>query len=130
VKRALALSLVLTACAHTGTTYEGQSVALYFGRQMPDGEVTEEAFAAFEQTEIGPLLPTGYTLFTANGRYREASGVLITEPTFVLVVVLADASEAERVGERLDAIRAAYCARFSQTSVLRVDSPARLSFTP
>lgn len=126
--RVLALSVALAACAHTGTPYDAESVTLYFGRQMPEGEVSEEAFAAFERAHIAPVLPTGYTIFAANGRYREASGALITEPTFVLVVVLGAGDE--RVRAQLDAIRAAYCSRFSQTSVLRVDSPARLSFTP
>jgi hypothetical protein len=128
---ALATLLLLTqACAHVATHDTGRSVTLFFGRDSPAGLVTQEAFEAFEAEVITQALPDGYTILEARGRYREPEGALISEPTFVLVVVATDADALDAMSARVDAIRVAYCTRFAQTSVLRVDAPARVSFTP
>lgn len=130
--RAWPLALVLLgACAHANAYVEqGASITLYFGRDSPSGEITREAFEAFEDEVIARALTEGYTVLDARGRYREPDGDLISEPTFVLVVVFATEADARAASERIDALRALYCERFAQTSVLRVDSPARVSFTP
>lgn len=132
--RGAMLALVLTsACAHgaaSTTCREGRSVTLYFGRDSPSGLVSEADFAAFEADTIAPALPDGYTRFEASGRYRDPSGRDVLEPSFVIVVVFASAEDARRASARIDDVRLAYCARFAQTSVLRVDEDVSVSFDP
>ena len=94
---------------------------LYFGTSIPDGgEVDEAAFADFVHTEVESRFPDGFTLVDAVGEWKGGS-----EATHVLVVLWRRDRAAD---EALDAIRAAYVARFQQESVLRVDQRASVGF--
>jgi hypothetical protein len=99
---------------------------LYFGRARPDGTAVSEAeWRAFLVEEVTPRFPAGLTVIDGAGQYRARSGEVVHEQMKVLVVYHPPSPEARAA---LDAVRAAYKARFAQESVLLVTSPARVDF--
>ena len=103
---------------------------LFFGTAKPDGTaVTEQEFVAFLDAVVTPRFPDGLTVVKADGQFRLASGEIIKEESFVLILlypveVFKDSSKA------INAIRRMYKDKFDQESVLRVDDPlaVRVSF--
>ena len=95
---------------------------LYFGMSIPGGGmVSESAWDGFLTEIVTPRFPAGFTVFDGRGQYREASGTIAKEPSHVLVF-LYKKSERRVAGSKIEEIRAEYKKRFSQESVLRVDS--------
>jgi len=100
---------------------------LYFGRSQPGGgEVTEEQWQKFVDTEVTPRFPDGLTVIDAYGQFLNSAGILAREDSKVLILLYVSTPERERsIQEIIDA----YKSRFQQESVLRVtDVPARVSF--
>jgi Protein of unknown function (DUF3574) len=100
---------------------------LYFGRSQPGGgEVTEEQWQKFVDTEVTPRFPDGLTVLDAYGQFLNSAGILAREDSKVLILLYVSTPERERsIQEIIDA----YKSRFQQESVLRVtDVPARVSF--
>jgi Protein of unknown function (DUF3574) len=109
-------------CA-TGDPY--QRSELYFGLRRSDGSLIESAeFDAFLEREVVRDLGSGFTLFSAEGRYFEGGGAQ-REPSRVLVVLHRDQHE---IDAALENARTRYKTQFAQQSVLRTDSPTCLSF--
>ena len=50
------------------------------------GEVSEEEWRAFIETEVTPRFPDGLTVLTAYGQWRGRSGEIAREPSRVLVI--------------------------------------------
>ncbi len=99
---------------------------LYFGRAMPNGEeVSEQAWDQFVDEIITPRFPDGMTLWHAEGQWRDASGVIIEEATFVLEVAH-EKSEADE--QKLDEIIETYKEHFQQESVLRITEQIEVTF--
>jgi hypothetical protein len=96
--------------------------ALYFGTARPDGVVREEAVREFIAEHVTPLFPNGLTIVKAEGRFG-ATETIVTEPSFVLVLLLYPCQARADESRRIDGIRALYKDRFAQHSVLRVDDP-------
>ena len=89
---------------------------LVFGRNI--GEtlgVSDGDWKAFVDAEVSPRFPDGLTVYDAAGQWRGTNGVLIAEPSKLLLLVL---SGAPGEADKIEAIRAAYKARFRQESVL------------
>lgn len=123
--------LALVACAHAATAYPGQKVELYFGRTRGGERIDDLTFATFEREVIRPRLPDGYTLLHGHGHWMRADGVSVDEPSTLLVVVFASARALSARWDAIEQIRQAYCLRFAQTLVLRVDvSVAMHTTTP
>jgi hypothetical protein len=107
---------------------EASSVSdlLYFGTAKPGGgAVTDAEWVDFLAASVTRRFPQGLTVWQATGQWKGNDGVVIREPSFVLNLVHADSPQSE------DAIRgivAEYKARFNQEAVLRVRSPACVSF--
>ena len=100
---------------------------LYFGRSQPGGgEVTEEQWQKFVDTEVTPRFPDGLTVVDAYGQFLNSAGILAREDSKVLILLYVSTPERERsIQEIIDA----YKSKFQQESVLRVtDVPARVSF--
>jgi len=100
---------------------------LYFGRSQPGGgEVTEEQWQKFVDTEVTPRFPDGLTVIDAYGQFLNSAGIFAREDSKVLILLYVSTPERERsIQEIIDA----YKSRFQQESVLRVtDVPARVSF--
>lgn len=103
---------------------------LLFGSERPNKpEVSMEEFRAFLDAEVTPRFPDGLTLLTGYGQYREASGVIVQETSFVLVLFY-PLETAEASHSKIEEIRTRYLEQFEQESVMRVDAgcPAQVSF--
>jgi len=99
---------------------------LYFGRNKPNGEVTEEQFAHFLEVEVTKLFPDGLTLLDGLGQFLGSDGKIAKEKSKLLILFypLSD-READK---KVEDIRGAYKGQFQQESVLRTDSLERVSF--
>jgi hypothetical protein len=98
---------------------------LYFGRNRPGGEVSEEEFAHFVDVEVTKRFPDGLTLLSGLGQFQDG-GTIIQEKSKVLILLypLTD----RQANREIEEIRQAYKDQFQQTSVLRVDDVQRVSF--
>jgi hypothetical protein len=85
----------------------------------------EHEWAAFLAAEVTPRFPDGLTVLTGYGLWHDARGSLVQETSRLLHVWYAPAADADA---RIEAIRAAYKARFGQESVPRADGTACVSF--
>ena len=74
----------------------------------------------FLREVVTPLFPDGFTVLAALGQYREASGNIAQEPSYVLVFLF-PRQNTRIANAGIEKIRSDYKKRFSQESVLRVD---------
>ena len=99
---------------------------LFFGRSQGSVEVvSEEAWRTFLADEVTPRFPDGLTVLDAAGQWREDSGRIVWERTKLLLVLAPPGGDAL---QRTDEIADAYKQAFDQSSVLRVVTPACVSF--
>ncbi len=98
---------------------------LYFGRNRPGGEVTEEEFTHFLDIEVTKRFPDGLTLLSGLGQFQE--GGTITQEKSKLLILLYPLTD-RQANREIEEIRQAYKDQFQQTSVLRVDDLQRVSF--
>ena len=100
---------------------------LYFGTNRANTEpVTEADFNGFIDLQVTPKFPDGLTLLTGYGQFRTSAGVLIREKSHVLILLYPP--QMQDANAKIQEIREAYKAAFSQESVLRVDSFSFVSF--
>jgi len=119
----LILAIVLTSCAHDMWVSE----RLFFGRSIPGGGmVSDEEWSAFVREVVTPRFPSGLTMHSASGQWREASGKIVSEPV-VIIELLHPRSEAD--DRAIAEIVHAYREKFHQEAVLRVRWRSRVSFT-
>jgi hypothetical protein len=133
----------LTACAparHTGapadpapsshyaaSTDAMVATTLYFGLSSSDGSgVSEQEWQDFLDQFVTPRFPDGLTVTDAAGQYQMNQGGTIIRERSKVVTLIHDADAASRV--RIAEIKAEYCRRFSQESVLSVEWPLRVEF--
>jgi hypothetical protein len=103
---------------------------LFFGSERPGKpEVSDAEFKQFLDASVTPRFPDGLTVLKGFGQFREASGEIVQESSFVLIL-LYPREAAKDSSAKIEAIRAEYLKRFEQESVLRVDDPrpVRVSF--
>lgn len=102
---------------------------LLFGTQRPDGgpDVTDEQFTAFLDREVTPRFPAGLTVQQGRGQWRDASGRIVRERSYELIL-LYPVADAVASGREVERIRAAYARAFGQESVGRVDDRVRVDF--
>ena len=112
------------ACRAGAAAYARLELLFGLGRQG-GGEVSEEEWRAFLQTEVTPRFPDGLTMLTAYGQWRSRSGEIAREPSRVLLIWYRPEAGSEA---DIEAIRQAYKAQFGQESVMRVDSASCVSF--
>jgi uncharacterized protein DUF3574 len=114
----------ITAAASSGELWH--RTELYFGRNRPGGEVTEEEFQHFLDVEVTKRFPDGLTLLSGLGQFREESGAITQEKSKILILLypLTD----RQANREIEEIRQAYKDQFQQSSVLRVDDFQRVSF--
>jgi hypothetical protein len=100
---------------------------LYFGSERPDGsEVTEEELQRFVDDEVTPKFPDGLTLLTGEGQFRDSSGEIVEEHSYVLILLYPPNDK--EANDEIEEIREAYKRAFEQESVLRVDDLDEVSF--
>jgi hypothetical protein len=88
--------------------------------------VTEAEFGGFVEKEVTERFPDGLTLLTGYGQFRNSSGAIIREKSFVLVLFYPP--QQQDANKRIQEIRELYKAAFNQESVLRVDGFSVVSF--
>lgn len=114
----------LQAAASTGNLFH--RTELYFGRNRPGGEVSEQQFQHFLEVEVTKRFPDGLTLLDGLGQFLDSSGTIVKEKSKLLILFYPlNDREADR---RIEDIRSAYKGQFQQESVLRVDTLERVSF--
>jgi hypothetical protein len=112
------------SCRAGAAPYARLELLFGLGRQ-PRGEISEEEWRAFLEMEVTPRFPAGLTVLAAYGQWRRPSGLMIKEPSRILLIWYQEAAAAEAA---IQAIRGAYKQRFGQDSVLRVDGASCVSF--
>ena len=99
---------------------------LYFGRSIPGGGTVSAAdWAGFLRDVVTPRFPAGLTTWRAEGQWRDASGAIVQEESFVLELIH---SANARSDTGIDEIIAEYKRRFRQESVLRVRDRVDVTF--
>ena len=136
---ALAVAALVTGCvsrrkpptpAHAFACPTGQSRALeaelVFGRDV-GGKlgVSEDDWRKFVDDVVTPRFPEGLSVMDVQGQWRAPTGVLIHEPSKVLLLVLDGGPDDQA---KIANIRQAYKDRFHQDSVLLVTQPVCASF--
>jgi hypothetical protein len=127
----VALSLAACATSPPGPACpSGQqklrTAQLFFGRSIGGQPgVNEAEFHKFVDQELTPRFPDGLTILDGGGQWRGAENKLIRESSKVVLIVLPRRGDA---GQRIEAVRTAYKARFHQDSVLLVTQAACVSF--
>jgi hypothetical protein len=124
----LIVPALLAGCALTAETARcplpaeaAPVIELFFGRGLPDGgEVSEAAWRGFVDEVVTPRFPEGLSVLDTAGQYR-AGDAIQRERSKLLIIVGPDPRDLDA---RLDAVIAAWKARFRQQAVLRVDSTA------
>jgi hypothetical protein len=118
--------LAQTVCA--GNQKAAVTVDLLFGRKIGNRVgVSEAAFARFVDTEITPRFPDGLTVFSAMGQWRDRErNTVVREPSKVVQIVLLSGAAEDQA--KIDAIVAAYKARFNQQAVGVVTRGACVAF--
>lgn len=132
IRGGLLAGVALVAMTGMGCAGESRQTELFFGLSTPaaappdaePGRVTDREFQEFIESEVTPRFPAGYTVVSADGHWGE-NGKTLKEPSKILILYRPAGSE---TSAKIDAIRAAYKARFHQESVLRVDQRAVGSF--
>ena len=99
---------------------------LMFGRNIGGRlGVTDARWRQFVAQELTPRFPDGLTVIDAQGQWRDPHGVLVREPSKIVVIVTTDDAGAR---ERISAVAAAYKERFQQRSVGVVTRPVCAAF--
>jgi hypothetical protein len=140
VRRGVLLLLLLAALAGCGAAPPGSIVVdpralpagsdllrteLIFGRARPDGSLVSEAqWQAFVNEHLAPRF-AGFTVFPVSGQYRDRTGRLVREDSF-LVLLMHEPDAKSRAA--IEEIRAIYKRLFDQETVPLVTTPARVSF--
>jgi hypothetical protein len=112
--------------ADTAASPQFVATHIYCGRNIPaGGEVSEEQFAAFLETDVTPAFPAGLTAYDTYGQMKTSEGMIVKQKTKVLLLVH-DNSQAS-----LDAIHkivAAYRSKFGNPQVMVMTAPVTPEF--
>jgi hypothetical protein len=123
-------ALLLAGCATSLPRQAGATASiddrLYFGRNIAGGGAVADAdWDRFVVDAIVARFPDGHTVWRADGAWRDSTGAVIREPSFVLELIHPDDRSSDAA---IEAIIAAYKKLFHQESVLWVRTPAQVRF--
>lgn len=128
--RVTLFTLLLVGCAPAIRSNGMQDVVterLYFGRNAANTlAVSDSAWSVFLRDVVSARLPSGFTVWPAEGQWRGSNDAPSREPSFVLEVVHPPRSAG--ADSAIVAIIAEYKRRFGQESVMRVVTAGRASF--
>lgn len=124
---ALLLALGLAGCASTvdePVCPPGQehlrTAQLFLGGKAAGRALREAELDRFVEQEITARFPDGVTVLDGGAQWRGPENVLIREAQKVVLIVL----PTDGAPKRMEAVRAAYKARFKQDSVVTVTQAA------
>ena len=128
---AFCIALAVSGCASVpgqqcrsgeqGSIYD----VLYFGTDKPGGVVTAAEWADFLSQAVTPRFPDGLSAWNASGQWKSADGSIVHEASHVLSLVHPDDATSETA---IAEIMSTYKTQFQQEAVMRVKSPACVSF--
>ncbi len=96
-------------------------INLYFGRGKPSGgEVGDAEWASFLSGTVTPQFPAGLTVIDARGQHRDPAGVIGSERTKLVVIVVFDAPAHQA---KVTSVVETYKGRYGQREVFRVERP-------
>jgi hypothetical protein len=99
---------------------------LFFGLSRPNKtKITGKEWEKFLAKEIAPRFSSGFTVMDGVGQWRMQNGLVAQENTKILVVLHPQNEYYERAVVK---IIAAYKKQFTQESVMRVSSEAKVQF--
>ena len=99
---------------------------LLFGMGKTDGsEVSDAEWRTFLDAEVSPRFPDGLMVLTGYGEWRSSVGGKAREKSRVVEIWYRPSADSDA---KIEAIRSAYKGRYSQESVMRVDSVSCVSF--
>ena len=114
----------IVAC-RPGATALARLELLFGMGKLDGGEVSDGEWRAFLDAEVSPRFPDGLMVLTGQGEWRSKVGRRAKEKTRVIEIWYRPAADSDA---KIEAIRAAYKARFGQESVMRVDGVSCVSF--
>jgi hypothetical protein len=100
-------------------------VELIFGATWKRGPITPKMWKRFLAEEVTPRFPDGLSTFDIKGQWRNAKGQIVKLPSRILLIWY-DPDPA--ASAKIDAIRAAFNARYAQESVMRIDGENCVGF--
>lgn len=121
----LLLALLLASCASTQPAYNVVTDRLYFGRAMPGDQVGTGSWRDFLRDIVTPRFPDGLTWWDAQGQWKDSTGQVISERSFVLEIVRPYNVPPQEADSSVMTIINAYKTRYSQQSVLWVRTTGR-----
>jgi hypothetical protein len=96
---------------------------LFFGTAKPDGStISADEWKKFLADEVTPRFPAGFTTLAGDGQFRNETGEVVREKSFVLIV-LYPLKTRKSSRRKIEEIRRIYTKNFQQQSVMRVDFP-------
>lgn len=101
-------------------------VDLYFGLNLPSGAVvSEEQFREFLADVVTPRFPDGLSVIDVAGQFRSSTGIIVREPSKLLVILAPDAAA---VADEIGQVIRIYKRRFDQETVLQVEHLVCVAF--
>ena len=136
MKRFVSIAIILTALSLNGLASQTPALSvpvrssaiaekfirteLYFGRNRPNGTVTDAEWQSFVDEFVTPRFPDGLTILDADGQWRGKDGSIAREQSKV-IVLLYPRKLRRSMNAKIEEIRAEYKKRFAQESVMRID---------
>jgi CubicO group peptidase (beta-lactamase class C family) len=102
----------------------GQSqlrTAQLFLSAKPPAKITDADIRRFVDAEVTPRFPAGVTVVDGGGQWRGDENRLIREAAKVVMIVLPERGDP---ASKVEAVRAAYRAKFKQDSMVVLPPPA------
>jgi len=114
--------------AHPAATTGWVDTRLYFGLGAvgDNAGVGEDAWRAFLDTEVTPRFPDGLSVLDVYGQWQDPSETVPERLRSKMLVI--DYPDTSDNRAKIEAIRSAWKARTGDKSVLRVTTPAQVSF--
>lgn len=102
---------------------------LFFGTGRHNGAppVTERQFRKFLREQITPRFPSGLTLQESYGQWRDHTGSINSERSYVLILLYPQSS-AQCNDVNIEDIREKYTTLYGLESVARVDANVEVDF--
>ncbi len=118
----------LKSCQLTPSGKLFAKTELFFGLSKPNGtEISEADFQKFFHKEVVSRFPEGSTVLSGQGQFRNAKGIIVSEPARLLILFYPIETDNRR-NQSIEQIRTAYKTLFQQESVLRSDNLSCVSF--
>jgi hypothetical protein len=119
------LILLLSGCDIGSRDEPLISARLYLGLTNAKGPIPPADIAAFADTAITPLFPSGLTIFHADGQCQTSDHALVKEPSVVIELIYPDSEEnRQRLLILIEKIKTV----FKQRTVLLVVTHASINF--